>query len=100
MIDSAQRAGEMDFFLLLAIRNGCKMPNQNFWDAFWIKRCVTIDEPGVKVAADTDSPVEGAVAEGNYDEYSAMINSVIQASEAALEDVRERKQCHQRLRLV
>ena len=101
MINSAKRAGEKAFFLFLAIRNGCKMPNQNFGDPFWIKRCVTIDKPEVEVAADTDPPVEGAVTEGDYDEYSAMINSVIQASEAVLEDVRESKQClHQRLWLV
>ena len=80
------------------------MPHTIFWDEFWKNRCVTIEdaEPEVEVAAAANElPVEGAEAEDEYSEYFAMLDSVIEASEAVLGDARERKQrLHQRLRLV
>ena len=66
------------------------MSHRNFWDEFWKNRCVTLDdtEPEVEAAAAATEPPVGAVqeTEDDYDEYSAMLDSVIEASEAALGD--------------
>ena len=81
------------------------MSKQNFWNGFWKNRCVTLDdsEPEVDTAAAATKPPAGAghETEGDYDEYSAMLDGVIEASEAALKDGRERKRrLHQRLQLT
>ena len=72
------------------------MHHRNFWDEFWKNRCVTLDdmEPEMEAAAAaTEPPVEAVQeTEEDYDEYSAMLDNVIEASEAALRDGRERKQ--------
>ena len=81
------------------------MSNRNFWNEFWKNRCVTLDdtEPEVETAAAATEPPVGAAqeTEEDYDEYSAKLDSVIEASEAALRDGREcKRRLRQRLRLA
>ena len=78
------------------------MSHRKFWHQFWENRCVTLvdTEPEEDTAAATTEPPVGAVqmTEEDYNEYSAMLDSV---TEAALRDGRERKQrLRQRLWLV
>ena len=80
------------------------MSHRKFWDQFWEHRCVTLvdTEPEEEEDAATEPPAgAGEMTEEDYNEYSAMLDGVAEAAEAALRDIRERKQrLRQRLWLV